>query len=120
MMNTARLFWSKLKWIFMLILALVVVGSAIFLAAHRTAPAQAPAHATAASQTSTASQTSAVGTACTLLPQEPSPQFATVEFKTDFSKHCVHYSEIFSGGPPKDGIPSVNSPKFVSAGEADS
>jgi hypothetical protein len=113
MMNTARLFWSKLKWMFMLILALLVVGSAIFLAVHRTVPAQTPAHATAASQTN------AAGTTCTLLPQEPSPQFASVEFKTDFSKHCVHYSEIFSGGPPKDGIPSINVPKFVSVSTAD-
>ena len=112
MINTARLFWSTMKWLFMLILALLVVGSAIFLAAHRTVPAQTPAHATAASQTS------AVGTTCTLLPQEPSPQFATVEFKTDFSKHCVHYSEIFSGGPPKDGIPAIDAPKFISVGSA--
>jgi hypothetical protein len=119
MINTARLFWSKLKWLFMLILALLVVGSAILLAVHRTVPAQTPAHAATTSQTSTASQTSAVGTTCTLLPQEPSPQFATAEFKTDFSKHCVHYSEIFSGGPPKDGIPAINSPKFISVSTAD-
>lgn len=33
--------------------------------------------------------------------------------KTDFSKHSVDYSEIMSGGPPKDGIPSIDNPKFV-------
>lgn len=33
--------------------------------------------------------------------------------KTDFSKHSVAYSEIMSGGPPKDGIPSIDDPKFV-------
>jgi hypothetical protein len=53
-----------------------------------------------------------------LLPQEPPPEFATVEFKTDFRKHCVHYSEIFSGGPPKDGIPAINAPRFVSVSMA--
>ena len=117
-MNTTRLFWSKSKWVLMLILALVLVGSAIFLATHRTVPAKAPVHTATTSQASSASQSSAAGTTCTLLPQEPPPLYATVEFKTDFSKHCVHYSEIFSGGPPKDGIPAINSPKFVSISSA--
>jgi hypothetical protein len=26
---------------------------------------------------------------------------------TDFSRHFVDYREIFSGGPPKDGIPAI-------------
>jgi hypothetical protein len=43
-----------------------------------------------------------------------------MEFKTDFSKHCVHYSEIFSGGPPKDGIPAIDAPKFVGVSSANS
>ena len=30
------------------------------------------------------------------------------------------YSEILSGGPPKDGIPAIDEPKFVSVNEADS
>ncbi|MFT5446769.1 MAG: hypothetical protein ACI9DC_001944 [Gammaproteobacteria bacterium] len=32
---------------------------------------------------------------------------------TDFSKTLVDLDEILSGGPPKDGIPSIDSPKFV-------
>lgn len=32
---------------------------------------------------------------------------------TDFSVHSIDYSEILSGGPPKDGIPSIDNPKFV-------
>jgi len=32
---------------------------------------------------------------------------------TDFSRHSVDYNEITSGGPPKDGIPSIDNPKFV-------
>jgi hypothetical protein len=31
----------------------------------------------------------------------------------------VYYSEIRSGGPPKDGIPAIDEPRFVSVGEAD-
>ena len=31
--------------------------------------------------------------------------------KTDFSKHSVAFEEIMSGGPPKDGIPSIDDPQ---------
>ena len=42
------------------------------------------------------------------------PAFWKVSWpKTDFSKHSVAFSEIMSGGPPKDGIPSIDEPKFV-------
>ncbi|GAB4225592.1 MAG: DUF3179 domain-containing protein [Methyloligellaceae bacterium] len=33
--------------------------------------------------------------------------------KTDFSKTSVKFDEILSGGPPKDGIPSIDKPKFI-------
>jgi thiol-disulfide isomerase/thioredoxin len=55
----------------------------------------------------------------TLLPEESPPAGAKSEFSTDFSKHSVPYSEILSGGPPKDGIPAIDDPKFVSTEEAD-
>ncbi len=42
-----------------------------------------------------------------------------VEFKTDFSKHTVPLEEIVSGGPPKDGIRSIDRPKFINARDAD-
>jgi hypothetical protein len=31
---------------------------------------------------------------------------------TDFSKRSVDFSEIVSGGPPKDGIPAIDTPKI--------
>lgn len=34
-------------------------------------------------------------------------------WKTDFQKMAVEPSEILSGGPPKDGIPPIDAPKFV-------
>jgi hypothetical protein len=34
-------------------------------------------------------------------------------------KYIVDPSKILSGGPPKDGIPSIDNPKFVSVSEAD-
>lgn len=41
------------------------------------------------------------------------------EFSTDFSLHSVPYTEILSGGPPKDGIPAIEEPKFISVSAAD-
>lgn len=37
----------------------------------------------------------------------------------DLSKSLVPVSEIFSGGPQKDGIPALTDPKFISAAKAD-
>jgi len=37
--------------------------------------------------------------------------------KTDFTKHSISFDEILSGGPPKDGIPSIDDPEFVPAAE---
>lgn len=37
--------------------------------------------------------------------------------QTDFSKTSIDFSEILSGGPPKDGIPSIDNPKFVAQSE---
>jgi len=47
------------------------------------------------------------------------PRGAEREFSTDFSIHTVPYTEILSGGPPKDGIPSIDDPKFISVADAD-
>jgi hypothetical protein len=47
------------------------------------------------------------------------PPGTRYSFTTDFSKHNVPYDEIISGGPPKDGIPAIDDPKFVSVEEAD-
>jgi len=40
-------------------------------------------------------------------------------FITDDVKHSIPLNEILSGGPPKDGIPSIDDPKFISTDEAD-
>ncbi len=37
---------------------------------------------------------------------------------TDFSTAIIDLSEILSGGVPKDGIPAIDNPQFVSIGEA--
>jgi hypothetical protein len=40
-------------------------------------------------------------------------------WKTDFSKHSVPLGEFMSGGPPRDGIPPIDEPKFISTRKAD-
>jgi len=35
--------------------------------------------------------------------------------RTDFSRRTVELAEIESGGPPKDGIPAIDRPRFVGA-----
>ena len=48
------------------------------------------------------------------------PHFPYGEFpKTDSTISSVDFSEILSGGPPRDGIPPIDSPKFVSFDSAD-
>ena len=37
--------------------------------------------------------------------------------RTNFDKTSVDFDEIFSGGPPKDGIPSIDDPAFVDVAE---
>jgi hypothetical protein len=40
------------------------------------------------------------------------------DWKTDFTRVAVDPAEIVSGGPPKDGIPAIDDPKFTSIGSA--
>ncbi len=37
---------------------------------------------------------------------------------TNGVKHSIDLNEVLAGGPPKDGIPSIDNPKFVSADQA--
>ncbi len=52
-----------------------------------------------------------------LLPEERVP-FDASDWKTNFKRHIVPFDEILSGGPPKDGIPAIDQPQFISVDEA--
>jgi len=55
-------------------------------------------------------------TASGLLPAQAGPeQWRRAGFTTDFSKKTVDLTSIFSGGPPKDGIPAIDTPRFEKA-----
>jgi hypothetical protein len=56
-----------------------------------------------------------------LVPEDNQDVVLAQEIKVDERgvKYIVHPSKIRSGGPPKDGIPSIDKPKFVTVEEAD-
>ena len=37
----------------------------------------------------------------------------------DGTKYLIHPDKLLAGGPPKDGIPSIDAPRFISVAEAD-
>ena len=45
-------------------------------------------------------------------------RFIENNFRADVAIHSVPYEEILAGGPPKDGIRSIDAPTFVSVEEA--
>lgn len=48
------------------------------------------------------------------------PNFNTSYWeKTDFCQTNIDFDDIFSGGPPPDGIPPIDEPRFVSVASAD-
>lgn len=56
------------------------------------------------------------------LPQafldQPPPAGSGGSFTTDFSRGTISFADVISGGPPKDGIPAIDEPNFVSLREA--
>jgi hypothetical protein len=55
-----------------------------------------------------------VAGSCTPSSAEPGKWRGEGWLKTDFSRTSIEWKEIASGGPPKDGIPSIDRPTFVS------
>jgi hypothetical protein len=78
-----------------------------------------PTSDSSAASRQTATPPAVESTPLDLLPDETPPLGAENQFSTDFSRHTVPYAEILSGGPPKDGIPAVDDPKFIRVEEAD-
>ena len=54
----------------------------------------------------------------TVLLDDPIPDRLTYGWETNFDLHSVPYSEIVSGGPPRDGIPPIDNPVFFMAADA--
>ena len=105
-------------------------------AAPTAAATQAPTPTEIASQEAPTTLTAAPETAVTPSPTAtPKPTLSsegkalqkqlrdagisTFGWKTDFSKRSVEFSEISSGGPPRDGIPPIDEPVFTTFDDAD-
>ncbi len=58
--------------------------------------------------------------AATVPPVAASPEIWKIEGwkHTDFSKTSIDFKQVLSGGPPKDGIPSIDNPVFKPLAEA--
>jgi hypothetical protein len=52
-----------------------------------------------------------------LSAQEPSAFWQSAWPNTDFSKSSIDFDEVLSGGPPKDGIPAIDEPRFAPLGD---
>ena len=52
------------------------------------------------------------------LYDDPVPERLTYGWETNFAVHSVPFSEIVSGGPPRDGIPPIDNPVFFVAADA--
>lgn len=53
-----------------------------------------------------------------LLASAVAAQFPSRGWRTDVSKRSIHLGELIAGGPPKDGIPAIDSPRFESLSDA--
>lgn len=43
----------------------------------------------------------------------------TESWDTNWNRHTIPYDELLAGGPPRDGIPSIDDPQFVTLEEAE-
>jgi hypothetical protein len=45
-------------------------------------------------------------------------QAATSGWETNWNRRTIEYDELLSGGPPRDGIPSIDDPQFITPDQA--
>lgn len=65
-------------------------------------------------------EASIVGKLSICTSSEAEFEFDRFKLKTDTSIRSIDLKEVLSGGPPKDGIPALNDPAFLSITEASS
>ncbi len=108
----------KRFFILSILLALVAAACSVAESEPRTADS-AETEVTEAAPIDIVSTEAAPSSATELLPDEDPPSGAEQQFSTDFSRHTIPYGDILSGGPPKDGIPAIDNPQFISSAAAD-
>ena len=127
---------TRNRWI--QLTGLLVIATIILLACVPIQPGEAPASPAAAEETDSSeavaadtdsgdTEAEAVASGNLGVPQLSgelisdgvAPPFRTSGFSTDFSRRTVEWSDILSGGPPKDGIPAVDNPQYESIAAGD-
>lgn len=84
-----------------------------------TAPASPQVTATPSSEPVSGLEAQPDDPRCQAQVAQQGVRFNVSGWKTNFCLHSVDYAEILSGGPPPDGIPPLDNPKFETAAEAD-
>ncbi len=101
---------SKLS---ILVAGVALVGAACGATSNESAPA-------AGAQTTTPPTTAAPSTVTTATEGLPDgPSALRDKFDESFPDPLIDPADILPGGPPPDGIPPIDDPKFVTVGEAD-
>ncbi len=98
-------------------LAFFVVATALVAAACGASSGDDDATTEAAPTTSTTIVSSTTGPSTGSLPEGPSA--LEDRYDASFPTPLIDPDDILSGGPPPDGIPPIDDPKFVSVAEAD-
>jgi hypothetical protein len=94
-------------------------SSSVQVGSTESAAAPAPTEAVTITPAERPSATAAASPTAVSLADETVPRGLEGVFSTDFSRRLISFDEILSGGPPKDGIPAIDDPAFVSTVEAD-
>jgi hypothetical protein len=93
---------------FALLISLVITGLIVAACTGGAAPASPRESGTTAPATSSIAPSA-----------DPSRlRVSTAGWKTDFTKASVDLAEFLGGGPPKDGIPAIDAPKYESIADA--
>lgn len=98
-------------------LAVAVGVAAVIIVSSLDRPT-APAPAVEAPVASSAPVVSTAASRPGQLDDPGVPGFSTGNWRTDFSASSVPFADIVSGGPPKDGIPAIDAPRFESIADA--
>lgn len=105
------------KWIFIGVLIVLIVAALFYFYGRQF---KIPEGETMFFEMPSSEEVSEMGQEA--LPREEEESIAETTRQlliTDGVKHSIPLNEILSGGPPKDGIPSIDNPQFISPEEAD-
>jgi thiol-disulfide isomerase/thioredoxin len=115
-------------WLALSLVALLLLAAQCSASASTEAPATAPVdEATPVvseqqpAATATAVESDVEKEASMAVTEDDRPaglRAITVDWNTNWNRHIISYDELLSGGPPRDGIPSIDAPHFISPDEA--